>query len=269
MPTTLAAVASFLHWSANGALLVVALRVILLQMSLAAGGLAPASSAGAAPGTTPSTAPGELTTLYTRIDEIDEIDEAKDEAASAIAAATGSVDGRGRVSCWIVVVMISQSVALGAALTALAYASATLASIIIAAAFLVAFVFVEQRAGASEMSVANPAYHLFVQRLAIVLLVVVTQSFLNAALLASDALRGGGAELAPTGSAAVMSLVVNVLSNGRAIVVFALFGVPRALLDASRLSDALRAGGLLPSGQPDDAGKMQPLQPFKAASALV
>ena len=121
------------------------------------------------------------------------------------------------------------------------------------AAFFFCFAVLQHHVGALELRSLNVTYHLFLQRLTILLLVVLTQMLLCAAILIPSSNGDGGNA---TGSQGVMMLVVAVLKNGRLVFVMLLFGWNRAAMDLQNLYEGvvegLRDWKLLPREVEDD-----------------
>ena len=107
------------------------------------------------------------------------------------------------------------------------------------AAFFFCFAVLQHHVGALELRSLNVTYHLFLQRLTILLLVVLTQMLLCAAILIPSSNGDGGNA---TGSQGVMMLVVAVLKNGRLVFVMLLFGWNRAAMDLQNLYEGVVEG---------------------------
>ena len=123
--------------------------------------------------------------------------------------------------------------------------------ICVASALFALFAVLMQHGGALQLREYNPTYHLFLQRLAILLLIVGTQLVLSAALLASE----GEGLATPSGSVAFMLLVVALLQNGRLVLIFILYGLSRAKADLVALADTMRALGVLPQLKEEKRGE--------------
>ena len=126
----------------------------------------------------------------------------------------------------------------------LAYAGVYVA---FAAAFFFAFAVLQQHIGYLELRHTNSRYHLFLQRLAILLLVVLTQMLLCAAVLAS----AHGGHVDQTGSSGVLLLLIGVMKNGRLCLVMLLFGWTRAANDIDNSLERLREWRVLPPMKTD------------------
>ena len=149
----------------------------------------------------------------------------------------------------------------------------------LALALFALFSVLMQHDGALELKTYNPTYHLFLQRLTILLLMVATQMLLSAALLGGQLLESlrewvtDGVVMTAankdintrlSGSASFMLLIIGLLKNGRLVLVFILFGLSRARADMGTLEGWLREKGVLPPRKKEEA----PTEDDTAADAM-
>jgi hypothetical protein len=111
-----------------------------------------------------------------------------------------------------------------------------------AVALMAAFLAVNRADGQLELRYLDEPYHIEIQRLKILVILSITQMVLSAVVLLSTS-DGGG----PTGSMAVMLLIVGVTRSGRGLVLFLLYGWDRAAEDVENVKDCLRRAGVLPT----------------------
>ena len=215
-------------------------------------------------------------------------EEIKKEVKDAILQASGK-NGHNPLSPLYLLIVVAAAVVPGAVLTIIAHGNQygegsplsgnPLVYTALALALFALFSVLMQHDGALELKTYNPTYHLFLQRLTILLLMVATQMLLSAALLGGQLLESlrewvtDGVLMTAaskdintrlSGSASFMLLIIGLLKNGRLVLVFILFGLSRARADMGTLEGWLREKGVLPPRKKEEA----PTEDDTAADAM-